>query len=147
MHVARLASLTSPQNGIAMEIEDLTSNNIVQAYFDANLKRTLFRVVSVNGYTLAEGIDSELLARQIAHLPALMGGFNDLLDLSEQNFRYAKWDFRSNAPGIVEIALDKDGLFEKTFPGAPEEALLLTGLRMLHDQLSEEVKLHRRGVA
>jgi hypothetical protein len=130
-----------------METEDLTSDSIVQAYFDANLKRTLFRVVSVNGYTLAEGIDSELLARQIAHLPALLGGFDELLDLSEQNFRYHKWNFRSNAPGIVEIALDEGGLFEKMFPGAPEEALLLTGLRMLHERLSEGVKFQNRGLA
>jgi hypothetical protein len=130
-----------------MEIEEITSTNIVQAYFDANLKRTLFRVKSVNGYTLAEGVDSELLARQIAHLPALIEGFDYLLCLSKLNFRYAKWDFGFNGPDIDEIALDEDGFFEKEYPGAPEEAVLLTELCMLQEHLSEEVRCHRPGVA
>ncbi len=112
-----------------------TPQNKVKHYFDATHSRTLYRVLSPNGLTVAEGIDSEGVARQVACLDQLVDKYQYLVTLAEWNFWHGKYDLPWSTPGYEELASDKDGQYEVTYPGLPAEAGLLLEMNDLRDYL------------
>lgn len=109
--------------------------NTVRHYFDASSNRTLYRVLAPNGLTIAEGIDSDETARQLACMDQLVSGYRYLLAYMERDFWHGKYDLPWSTPEIEELADDVDGRWEAAYPGLPEEAVLLIELKDIMDYL------------
>jgi hypothetical protein len=99
--------------------------NTVTKYVDALSHRVMYRVVSPTGDTLADAIDSERLARQIACMDELYDAFTYTLSQYRSHILDCVYDLGWDTGTWEELALDTDGEYEIDYPGLPEEAELV----------------------
>jgi hypothetical protein len=99
--------------------------NTVTKYVDALSHRVMYRVVSPTGDTLADAIDSERLARQIACMDDLYDAFAYLRREYEAHIWQCSYDLKHVMASNIELAIDEDGTYERDYPRLPERAELL----------------------
>ena len=100
-----------------------TSN--VKHYIDTVTHRVMYRVVSQSGVTVADSIDSEILARQIACMDDLYDAFAYLRREYEAHIWQCSYDLKHVMASNIELAIDEDGTYERDYPRLPERADLL----------------------
>jgi hypothetical protein len=105
--------------------------NSVKHYLDPVANRVKYRVLSPTGATIAEAIDVESLARQIACIDEVTDAFEYLMDHINNDFGYWRHYLNWSMTTIAEIAEDIDGAYSKEYPDMPKRAEILMELNDL----------------
>jgi hypothetical protein len=114
--------------------------NSVKHYIDPATNRVMYRVLSPTGATIAEAIDVESLARQIACMEELVNAFDSLLDSAVQDFWNHRKGLKRSLPTLAEIAEDVDGVYGRKYPNMPTRAGILVEHNKLQSYATRQLR-------
>ena len=114
----------------------LEATNRVANYFDPDSNRVMYRVLSPAGLVVAEKIESEKVALQIACVEEMHDAFSLLLGVYDSHVSGCLYDLWGCMATLEELVLDIDGTYEKEFPGVAYHAENLIELYDLQDVIN-----------